>query len=419
MSLRPAASCRRARFPEIKDLPNWSDFAPRLGLVYDLFGNGRTALKYSLNRYNLSRTTGIAANYNPLLHQPVTLPWVDKNRNDVADGTLRCDFTSPDCEINFASLSQNFGIAALNEYGEYPRTWNLEQGVEISHELLGGLSVGGSWWKGSFRNLTNTVNQSWSTADYSPYTWYNPQTGEPFTVYARSVAATARPTRNLDTYDPERKQSYDSYGFDAKWRIPGGGQLSGGVQVERERQRSCTAPDDPNFVTATAGVFNGAALCDDFVLDIPWRPQFKMSGTREVGYGINVSMSFQNNSSPTSSRLMTVTRGSTRYPANCPSPCPAGEIIMPTGTFGQTTMSYLLESARQSSVERIVQLDLKVARTFRFGRVQVLPTAEVFNLNNSDAIISYNTTNVLSTTFLAPNSIMQGRIFGVGVVTRW
>ena len=406
-------------FPEIKDLPDWSDFAPRLGLVYDLFGNGRTALKYSLNRYNLSRTTGIAANYNPLLHQPVTLPWVDKNRNDVADGTLRCDFTSPDCEINFASLSQNFGIAALNEYGEYPRTWNLEQGVEISHELLGGLSVGGSWWKGSFRNLTNTVNQSWSTADYSPYTWYNPQTGEPFTVYARSVAATARPTRNLDTYDPERKQSYDSYGFDAKWRIPGGGQLSGGVQVERERQRSCTAPDDPNFVTSTAGVFNGAALCDDFVLDIPWRPQFKMSGTREVGYGINVSMSFQNNSSPTSSRLMTVTRGSTRYPANCPSPCPAGEIIMPTATFGQTTMSYMLESARQSSIERIVQLDLKVARTFRFGRVQVLPTAEVFNLNNSDAIISYNTTNVLSTTFLAPNSIMQGRIFGVGVVTRW
>ena len=55
----------------------------------------------------------------------------------------RCAATSPspDCEINFASLPPNFGIAALNEYGEYPRTWNLEQGVEVSHELLGGLSV--------------------------------------------------------------------------------------------------------------------------------------------------------------------------------------------------------------------------------------------------------------------------------------
>ena len=49
----------------------------------------------------------------------------------------------------------------------------------------------------------------------------------------------------------------------------------------------------------------------------------------------------------------------------------------------------------------------------------MLPTFEVFNVNNSDAIISYVTTNVLSATYLAPNSIMQGRMYGVGVVTRW
>jgi hypothetical protein len=131
-------------------------------------------------------------------------------------------------------------------------------------------------------------------------------------------------------------------------------------------------------------------------------------------------MSFQSNAIPSSSRLMSATRGTTRYPANCPSPCPAGEIIMPTAVFGQATMSYLLESARVSTVERIVQLDIKVARTFRFGRYQVLPTFEVFNVNNSDAIISYVTTNVLSpATYLAPNSIMQGRMYGLGVVARW
>ena len=145
----------------------------------------------------------------------------------------------------------------------------------------------------------------------------------------------------------------------------------------------------------------------------------KLSGTKEVGYGINVSMSFQNNSSPTSTRLMTVTRGSTPYPANCPSPCPAGQIIMPTTTFGQTTLTYNLESNRQASVERIVQLDFKVARTFRFGRFTVLPTFEVFNINNSDAIISYITTNALSSSYLAPNSIMQGRMYGLGTVVRW
>ena len=50
-----------AHFDAVKDLPNWSDPAPRLSAVYDLFGNSKTALKYSLNRYNQARTTGIAS----------------------------------------------------------------------------------------------------------------------------------------------------------------------------------------------------------------------------------------------------------------------------------------------------------------------------------------------------------------------
>ena len=49
----------------------------------------------------------------------------------------------------------------------------------------------------------------------------------------------------------------------------------------------------------------------------------------------------------------------------------------------------------------------------------MLPVFEVFNVNNSDAIISYVTTNALAATYLAPNSIMQGRMFGLGVTTRW
>ncbi len=134
---------------------------------------------------------------------------------------------------------------------------------------------------------------------------------------------------------------------------------------------------------------------------------------------MNFSVAFQSNASPASSRVMTVTRGTTRYPANCPSPCPAGDIIMPTATFGQTSLTYALEPLRATSVERIVQLDFKVSRTFKFGRYSVLPTFEVFNVNNSDAIISYITTNVLSTSFLAPNSIMQGRMYGLGAVVRF
>jgi len=398
-------------FDEIVDVPDWSDFAPRMALVYDLFGNGRTALKYSLNRYNLSRTTGIAAAYNPLVSVTATLPWRDVNGNGQADGALRCTgYPSAACEISFAGLPSNFGVRALNEYGDYPRTWNLEQGVEVQHELVSGLSLAGPWWRGDFRNLTTTINRAYTHADYVPYTWYNPITGQPFEVYARTVT---RATSNLDTFDEERKNEYESFVLDARWRIPGGGQLSGGMSFERERQKACTSPDDPNF----GG--NGKGLCDEFLLDIPYRPQYKLSGTKDIGWGINLAVSFQNNSSPNSSRVMTVTRGATRYPASCPAPCPAGQVIMPTAVFAQPSLTYNLEPVRATSVERIVQLDFKVARTFRAGRLSVIPTFEVFNVNNSDAIISYITTNALSSAYLNPNSIMQGRMYGLGAMVRW
>ena len=405
-------------FDEIRDVPNWNDIAPRMALVYDVFGHGRTAVKYSLNRYNLSRTTGIAANYNPLVSVTATLPWQDVNRDDIAQGERGCTgYPRVGCEISFSGLSSSFGVRALNEYGDFPRTWNLESGLEVQHELLDGMSISGSWWRGSFRNLTTTVNRAWSLSDYSPFTWYNPQTGAPFTVYARTVAASQRPTSNLDTFDPDRKQAYEAFNFEGRWRIPGGGQVFGGVSYERERVKACTAPDDPNH--SAGSTFNGQALCDDFALDIPYRPSWKFSGTREVGLGVNLSFAFQNNAGPTSSVLMTVVRGSTRYPATCPSPCPAGQVIMPTGVFGQTSMTYNLEPSRATSVERIVQLDFKVSRAFRAGRVSLIPTFEMFNINNSDAIISYITTNVLSSAYRSPNSIMQGRMYGFGAMVRW
>jgi Carboxypeptidase regulatory-like domain len=417
----PAGRFAPARnFNEIEDVPNWTDWAPRFAAVYDLFGNGKTALKYSLNRYNQATTTGIADDYNPFRSLTTTLPWRDVNGNDIADGDFRCmGYPRVGCEIDFSTLTANFGTAALNEYGNFPRTWNLEQGVEVQHELLPRLSVSGSWYRGNFHNLTTTINRSWSLSDYTPYTFYDPRTGVPFEVFARSAAATSRPTSNLDTFDSERRRQYEAIVGEFRWRMPWGGQIFGGGGVERERQRACTAPDDPNYLAVGSETnYAGRRFCDDFALDIPWKTGFKLAGTVPIK-GFDVSVAFQNNQSPTSTRTMVVTRGVSRYPASCPAPCPAGDVIMPTNVFGQSSLTVFLDPERATFVERIVQLDFKVSRTFRFGRISVLPTFEVFNVNNSDAIISYVTTNALAAGYLNPNSIMQGRIFGVGLTTRW
>ena len=125
-----------------------------------MFGNAKTALKYSLNRYNLARTTGIADQYNPLAATSANLQWTDLNGNNVAEGARGCVYQTAGCEINFTQLTGNFGSVSLNTYGEYPRTWNLEHGLELQHELLPRLSVTGSWFHGNFYNLTTTINRA-------------------------------------------------------------------------------------------------------------------------------------------------------------------------------------------------------------------------------------------------------------------
>lgn len=408
-------------FEPIENLPNWSDWAPRLAIVYDVFGNGRTAVKASVNRYNLARTTGLADDYNPLLSQTATLQWRDVNGDDIAQGERGCTgYPSAGCEINFATLSSNFGIAALNTFGDYPRTWNLETGIELEQEVLPNLSVSGAYYRGSFRNLNVSLNQSWSLEDYTPYTLHDPLTGEPFTAYGRNADAQRRPTRNLDTFDPERKRQYESLAFQFRARPGGGSQVFGGVSIERQRDKFCTAPDDPNKISATAGVYNSDRFCDDFAHgDTPYRKSYKLAGSLPTVWGLMVSAAFQSNEPLTSSRRMTATRGLTRYPASCPSPCPAGQVILPTNVFNQSTLTFNIAPESSVFVERITQLDFKVSRTFRAGRMSVIPTFEVFNVNNSDAIISYITTNALSSSYLAPNSIMQGRLYGLGVMVRW
>jgi hypothetical protein len=181
------------------------------------------------------------------------------------------------------------------------------------------------------------------------------------------------------------------------------------MSIERQVDVNCTAPDNPNSLR----------FCDETILSIPFRKTFKTAGSYPLPYGVTFSASLQSNIPTTSSRTMAFTTGTTRYPADCPAPCPAGQIIVPRAVANQTSLTINLEPDRSVFVERITQLDIKVTRNFKIQRVTFSPVFEMFNLNNSDAIISYQSTSFLSQQYLAPNSIMQPRMIGVGATVKW
>jgi hypothetical protein len=87
-------------FPKIDNL-NWKDVTPKLGATYDLFGNGKTALKVTLNKYLEGMgTTGFGAAQvtdapNPLNRLSGTAApfptrtWADANGNFAPDCNLQ------------------------------------------------------------------------------------------------------------------------------------------------------------------------------------------------------------------------------------------------------------------------------------------------------------------------------------------
>src|SRR5688572_13441869 len=48
------------------EMPTWYNLAPRFGASYDLFGNGKTAVKGTIGLYVQSQGTGFASTYNPV-----------------------------------------------------------------------------------------------------------------------------------------------------------------------------------------------------------------------------------------------------------------------------------------------------------------------------------------------------------------
>jgi len=430
-------------------VPDWKNWAPRFQAIYDVFGNSKTAVKYSANRYNRSRTTGVASGFNTLAACALTttctqLSWTDLNNDDIAQGArdwstgqpVDCVYLTPGCEINLSQLSRTFGV--VSDSGatfDSPREYSFEQGIEVQHELLPRLSVTGTYYHGDFRNLTTTVNRSVTPADYTAVQIFNPVNGQPMTVYNQSPASISRAAVNETFVDRDRKQVFNSYSAEFRARLGGGASMFGGMTWGRTRQLAYgTASNTNNCTVGRLQNPNLTIFCDEFNTPgaAPYLKNFRLNGSYPLPwYGVLVSATWQNNDGDNELQSYTFTR-TTRYPDGtagylvsgqpapaCPSPCPAGGLVL--SNLGQASLTVPLRPDEQVRIERLNQIDIKVSKSFTVGGVTFGPNLELFNLNNSSKIITYASTAYAISTgaYLRPNSIVQGRIIGFGTSVRW
>lgn len=402
-------------FPATPNLPDWTDIAPRFGVAYDLFGTGKTALKFSVNRYNDARTTGIAAQYNPLALSTARLTWRDMNGDDVAQGPLGCAYLTPGCEINFAQLPASFGIRALRQYDpETERPYNVMSNIGVQHQVLRNVSVTAAVVQNRFHKLPIRDNQLRTREDYSPITVFNPIDGTPITVYNLSRAKVTAVQELDTTATSARKQLFTGYEFTVNSRLPGGATIFGGTSIDRGLTVTCDEPDNPNL----------DLFCDQRTTGVPFRAQFKVAGSYPLPwFGVLLGGSFQSypgavigTTTPASGSTWLITP-TTVYAANCPGACTPGALVMPGLTEASLTVP--LRPYGTEFLDRLNQLDLRGSKVFRLGRVRLEGQVELFNVLNSDAALTVRGTNFGTGAYQQAASAVQGRIVRVGAQMKW
>jgi hypothetical protein len=411
-------------------LSSWKDWSPRLSVVYDVSGNGKTAVRFGLNRYETAATTGFAQIYNPTALTTQSLAWTDLNSDDIAQGERGCVFRTAGCEIDFSTLPPNFGVRALSVFdANLARPYQLTYNAGITHEIASGMSVSAEWFHSDFKNLIARNNVARTAADYTLVTVANPLDGSAIAFYNIS-AAKANAVQNVDSTDPSLQRWYNGLELNVNSRLPGGIRLSGGTSIERIITNSCSAAEhDPNLLL----------YCDGSKNNIPWLTTFKMFGTYPLPwYGITFSGALQAlagipiGTAPLQYGVFTAGTGfatpngvgtnylvtrALRYAANCTGPCVPGGLVIPGLTPASVNIPIVAPGTEFTP--RTNQVDLGLSKTFTVGHSRITPKLDLFNALNADYYTAVASTQYAAATYLQPSVVLQGRIVRIGVDVKW
>jgi hypothetical protein len=409
----PLVPNRNLVLPETENL-DWKDITYRSAATWDVFGDGKTALKLTLNKYLQGQTlNGLGVNANPFntLVNTVTRSWNDRNNLGINnDYVPQCDLLNPAANGECGQMSDPaFGTSRpgatfsdLLRKGWGHRNYNWEFSAGVQREILPRVSVDVGYFRRWFGNFQVTDNLAVAASDYDVFSLTVPSDprlpdGGAYTVDGLvdlKPAAFGRVAQLYNTLDSEygaMKEHWNGVDFGLNARLQNGITLAGGVSTGKRMVDFCditnalpemlfptgNAPinlNDPNNNTWLPGQF-----CHQ---EEPMLTTARMFAVYTIPrIDVLVSGTFQSTPGALVAANFVATNAILASSSTLGRPLSGGAANIPVNVVEPGAMY----------VERLNQLDLRFGKVFRFGaRTRTSVNLDVYNALNADTIRTVN-----------------------------
>jgi hypothetical protein len=276
--------------PVAENVPDWKNFNGRFGAAYDVFGDGRTAVKASAGRYVASEATSVSAVFNPIAWYNLDYrSWSDLN----GDGTMLNTDGTPQFDEVGPSYNPNWGTSNLSTTlnPDLGRGTNWEYSAGVEHQLSSGWAISGMWHHRTYGNHRWTDNLNTSAGDWvmagtftgpSDATLPESARGRTIDVYNVQPGLTILGGNSDLTRAPEDKRTWNGFEVILDGELPRGGFMTASVTAGKSSDHFCQGgvSENPNLLLN----------CD---ITSPYRPMGKLSGGVPLPWDTMISGLFQ------------------------------------------------------------------------------------------------------------------------------
>jgi hypothetical protein len=430
----PEASVFNAKpitFPKTDGVTGYNDITPRIGVTYDLFGTGKTSLKFNVGKYlqaanNQENYTisnpaldGRNGRRGPNFQTTAARTIIDFNGNHVPDCNLLDPNPNGECIAadlgNFANPNAATIINpdVLHGWGVRPYDW--QYGASIQHEVLPRTSLEVGYNRRSFHNFFVYDNINLKPSDFDLVTLTAPTNpklpnggGYPVSYYIPKAGVDVTTIQNRYTFASDYGDwSNYWHGVDVvvNSRLRSGLSLQAGTSTGRAVTDNCAVvakvPELLNPALTNPSAFPPPAtqLADSCHKVESWQTQFRSLASYTVPK-IDVLVSGIYRSQPNSSFGVGATPegNSTGLSAN-----------WATTVNGRAVNLNLLEPGKYYA-DRINQLDLRLNKIVRFGRYRAALGADFLNVFNKNTGTAFQTNYGDGSGYLVPTAILTPRL---------